>query len=107
VIVCAAAPVHVAARQAAETLPLQLARMRSVLGNRRLGDVLVARGALTPAQRRTLLDLQAARKDGWIRLGELAMAEGYLTEAQLAEALDHRREAAEAPAHAVAAGPVG
>jgi hypothetical protein len=107
VIVCAAAPVHVAARQAAETLPLQLARMRSVLGNRRLGDVLVARGALTAAQRRTLLDLQAARKDGWIRLGELAMAEGYLTEAQLTEALDHRREAAEAPAHAVAAGPVG
>jgi hypothetical protein len=35
------------------------------------------------------------------------MAEGHLTEAQLTEALDHRRETAEAPAQAVVAGPVG
>jgi hypothetical protein len=48
-------------------------------------------GALTAGQRRELLDLQAAREEGWIRLGELAVAEGYLTEEQLAEALDRRR----------------
>jgi cellulose synthase (UDP-forming) len=87
VVVCAAAPVHVAARQAAETLPLQLARMRSVLGNRRLGDTLIARGALTNGQLRNLLGLQARREQGWLRLGELAVQEGYISEAQLTEAL--------------------
>ena len=61
--------------------------MRSVLRNRRLGDVLVARGLLTDRQLRELLDLQATRDAGWLRLGDLAVAEGYLTEADLSAAL--------------------
>jgi hypothetical protein len=89
-LICAAGPVHVAVRRAIEALPVRVARMRSVLANRRLGDVLVARGALTAGQRRALLDLQATREEGWIRLGDLAVAEGYLTEEQLTEALDRR-----------------
>jgi cellulose synthase (UDP-forming) len=87
VLVCAAGPVHVAVRTAADALPLQAARMRSVLGNRRLGDALLAHGALTDRQLRELLDLQATREDGWLRLGELAVLEGYITESQLTEAL--------------------
>jgi hypothetical protein len=87
VLVCAAAPVHVTTRRAADALPLQAARMRSVLGNRRLGDALLATGALTNAELRRLLDLQATREAGWVRLGELAVAEGLITESQLTEAL--------------------
>ena len=86
-VVCAAGPLHVAVRRVVEALPVRLARMRSVLPNRRLGDVLVARGALSDRSLRELLDLQATREQGWVRLGELAVAEGYLTEAQLTEAL--------------------
>jgi len=87
VVVCAAAPLHVAARQAAEALPVRVARVRSVLGNRRVGDVLVARGVLTNRQLRELLDLQATREGGWLRLGDLAVAEGYVSAAQLTQAL--------------------
>jgi hypothetical protein len=87
VVVCTAAPLHVAAQQAAEALPVRLARMRSVLRHRRLGDVLVARGALTNRQLRHLLDLQASRDAGWVRLGDLALEEGYITRSQLAAAL--------------------
>ncbi|MGZ4647587.1 MAG: glycosyltransferase family 2 protein [Blastococcus sp.] len=87
IAVCAAAPLHVATRQAAENLPVRLARVRSVLGNRRVGDVLVARGVLTNRQLRELLDLQATRDAGWLRLGELAVAEGYISAPQLAQAL--------------------
>ena len=81
------APLHVAARQAAEALPVRLARVRSVLGNRRVGDVLVARGVLTNRQLRELLDLQATREAGWLRLGDLAVDEGYVSAAQLTQAL--------------------
>jgi hypothetical protein len=87
VVICAAGPLHVALRRAAEALPLHLARMRSVLGNRRLGEALVAAGALTSAQLRDLLDRQALREEGWLRLGELAVLEGYITEAQLSAVL--------------------
>jgi cellulose synthase (UDP-forming) len=66
---------------------VQLARMRSVLRNRRLGDVLVASGALTDRQLRKLLDLQASREAAWVRLGELAVEEGYISNSQLAAAL--------------------
>ena len=87
IVACAAAPLHVAARQAAEALPVRVARVRSVLGNRRVGDVLVARGVLTNRQLRELLDLQATREGGWLRLGDLAVAEGYVSAAQLTQAL--------------------
>ncbi len=87
IVVCGAAPLHVLAQRIAEALPVRLARMRSVLRNRRLGDVLVARGLLTDRQLRELLDLQATRDAGWLRLGDLAVAEGYLTEADLSAAL--------------------
>jgi hypothetical protein len=65
----------------------QAARMRSVLGNRRLGDALLATGALTNSQLRRLLDLQVTREEGWLRLGELAVLEGFITERQPTEAL--------------------
>ncbi|MGZ4591351.1 MAG: glycosyltransferase family 2 protein [Actinomycetes bacterium] len=85
--ICLIPLLHVAARSLLDALPLRLAAMRSVLRHRRLGDVLVAQGLLTPAQLRQLLDLQATREEGWVRLGELAVAEGYLTSAQLPAAL--------------------
>jgi hypothetical protein len=91
IVVCGAAPLHVVAQRIAEALPVRLARMRSVLRNRRLGDALVARGLLTNRQLRELLDLQASRDAGWLRLGELAVAEGYLSEAQLAAVLGPAR----------------
>ncbi|HEY4605051.1 MAG TPA: hypothetical protein VIH08_12025, partial [Blastococcus sp.] len=72
-----------------------------VTGHRRLGDVLVAQGALTAAQLRTLLDLQASREEGWLRIGELAIVEGYITGTQLARALataDDRPSLATMPA---------
>jgi hypothetical protein len=87
VVVCVAAPLHVAGQRASEALPVRLARMRSVLRNRRLGDVLVARGVLTNRQLRDLLDLQATREAGWMRLGDLAVAEGFLSPADLAAVL--------------------
>ncbi|MBW8766204.1 MAG: glycosyltransferase [Geodermatophilales bacterium] len=83
-LTCLAPLGHVAARSAARILPF---RARSVTGHRRLGDVLVAQGALTAAQLRTLLDLQASREEGWLRIGELAIVEGYITGTQLARAL--------------------
>ena len=43
IVVCGAAPLHVAAQRIAEALPVRLARVRSVLRNRRVGDALVAR----------------------------------------------------------------
>ncbi|WNV76374.1 glycosyltransferase family 2 protein [Geodermatophilus sp. DSM 44513] len=86
-LVCAAPLVHVWSSRVAEVLPVQLARARSVLGNRRVGDVLVARGALSPRQLQQLLDLQATREEAWMRLGDLAVVEGYVTADDLADAL--------------------
>ncbi len=43
----------------------------------------VAQGALTVDQLRELLDLQATRDAGWMRLGDLAVAEGLITPEQL------------------------
>jgi cellulose synthase (UDP-forming) len=58
--------------------------VRSVLPNRRLGDVLVASGALTNRQLRELL---ASREVAWVRPGDLAVEEGYIELSQLAAAL--------------------
>jgi hypothetical protein len=66
-----------------ELRPLRRPRMRPVLRARRLGEVLVAQGALTAGQLRELLDLQATRDAGWLRLGDLAVAEGVITPEQL------------------------
>jgi hypothetical protein len=74
---------HVWLGHALEALPLRLASARPVLRARRIGDVLVAQGALTVDQLRELLDLQATRDAGWIRLGDLAVAEGLITPQQL------------------------
>jgi cellulose synthase (UDP-forming) len=87
IVICLAGPVHVGVMRLVGALPVRLARMRSVLRNRRLGDVLVASGALTNQQLRTLLDLQASREAAWVRLGELALEEGYIDPSQLAAAL--------------------
>ena len=40
-------------------------------------------GALSAGQLRELLDLQATRDAGWLRLGDLAVAEGVITTDQL------------------------
>lgn len=90
-LICLVPLVHVGLRNVTEALPLRLARLRSVLGHRRVGEVLVAQGLLTPAQLRDLLDLQATRDEAWLRLGELAVLEGYLGPDQLADALDSAR----------------
>lgn len=85
--ICLMPLLHVGASRAIEALPMHPVRMRSVLRNRRLGDVLVAQRALTTAQLRELLDLQATREAGWLRIGDLAVVEGYISQAQLTRAL--------------------
>jgi hypothetical protein len=87
ILICLAGPVHVGTMRLLAALPIRLARMRSVLRNRRLGDVLVASGALTNRQLRELLDLQASREAAWVRLGDLALEEGYISRSQLTAAL--------------------
>ena len=84
--------VHVVARNIPPRRCPRLARLRSVLGHRRVGELLVPAG---PAHRRRscagLLDLQATREEAWLRLGELAVPRGYLDGDELAEALDTAR----------------
>jgi hypothetical protein len=87
IVVCTAAPLHVAAQRIAEVLPVRLAWLRSALRHRRVGEILVAEGLLTDRQLRDLLDLQATRDAGWVRLGDLAVANGYLSEGELTAAL--------------------
>ncbi|WP_231558539.1 glycosyltransferase family 2 protein [Modestobacter caceresii] len=101
-VVCFTPVLLVSVNRVAEALPVQLARLRPVLGNRRLGDALVAQGALTPAQLRELLDLQATREAGWLRLGDLAVAEGYISTSQRASAAAQLRPTRGAPATAMA-----
>jgi cellulose synthase (UDP-forming) len=90
-VLCLVPLLHVTVQSAAEALPTRLARLRSVLGHRRVGELLVDQGLLTPAQLRGLLDLQATRDESWLRLGELAVLEGHLDEDELAAALDTAR----------------
>ena len=82
-LVCVAPLVHVGIGRALEQLPIRAAALRPVLRSRRLGELLVAQGALTRDQLRQLLDLQAMRDEGWLRLGDLAVAEGLITPEQL------------------------
>jgi hypothetical protein len=82
-LVCVAPLVHVGIGRALEQLPIRAAALRPVLRSRRLGELLVAQGALTRDQLRQLLDLQAMRDEGWVRLGDLAVAEGLITPEQL------------------------
>lgn len=84
-LICLLPLLHVASSRAADAV--RLLRIRSVLRHRRIGEVLVAQGALTNAQLRELLDLQATSDTAWMRLGDLAVAEGYVTSAELATAL--------------------
>jgi cellulose synthase (UDP-forming) len=86
-LICLVPVAHVVVRNALEALPMRLAWLRSVLGHRRVGEVLVDHGLLTSAQLRALLDLQATREEPWIRLGELAVDEGYLDDRRLQAAL--------------------
>jgi hypothetical protein len=66
----------------AQTLPTV-----SVPAHRRIGEVLVARGLITDAQLRDLLDLQATGDGAWERLGDLAVRQGVITADQLRAAL--------------------
>lgn len=90
--------VHVAGTSALHALPVRRATRRPVVPARRIGEVLVAQGVLTPGQVRLLLDLQATREAGWLRLGDLAVAEGLVTPAQLTRGMvpTPRREFADA-----------
>jgi cellulose synthase (UDP-forming) len=82
-LICLGPPAHVSIGRVLELRPLRRPRMRPVLRARRLGEVLMAQGALTAGQLRELLDLQATRDAGWLRLGDLAVAEGAITPEQL------------------------
>ena len=82
-LICLLPLVHLWVTRASEARPVRRPGLRPVLATRRLGDVLVAQGALTGAQLRELLDLQATRDAGWLRLGDLAVAEGLITPEQL------------------------
>ncbi|MGR7024175.1 glycosyltransferase family 2 protein [Geodermatophilus sp. URMC 62] len=84
-VLCVLPLLHVGSGRVGEAV--RLVRVRSVLRHRRIGEVLVAQGALSNAQLRELLDLQATSDAAWMRLGDLAVAEGHVTSAQLLAAL--------------------
>ncbi|MGY1833878.1 glycosyltransferase family 2 protein [Blastococcus sp. SYSU DS0510] len=84
-LLCSLPLAHVYITRAAEAA--RFARMRPVLPHRRIGEALVARGLLSNAQLRDLLDLQATMDQEWTRLGDLAVSEGYISQAQLSSAL--------------------
>ncbi|MGY1802274.1 glycosyltransferase family 2 protein [Blastococcus sp. SYSU D00922] len=86
-LICLLPLAHVGIARLAEVKVVRPAALRPVMRARRLGDVLVAQGALSPGQLRDLLDLQATRDAGWLRLGDLAVAEGIITPDQLRAAL--------------------
>ena len=86
-LICAVPMAHVAAGRLAASVPALLSRMTPVVRGRRIGQVLVQQGLLSPAQLRSLLDLQATSDAAWMRLGDLAVAEGLVTRAQLAQAV--------------------
>jgi cellulose synthase (UDP-forming) len=85
---------HVTLTGLAQALPVRGVARPPVVPARRIGEVLVAQGVLTHPQLRHLLDLQAAREEGWLPLGELAVLEGLVTPAQVEHGLQHgpRRE---------------
>ena len=78
---------HVVAVAVLHSLPISARTRRPVVPSRRIGEVFVARGLLTEMQLRHLLDLQASREEGWLRLGDLAVAEGMITPRQLQEGM--------------------
>ncbi|WP_448641345.1 glycosyltransferase family 2 protein [Geodermatophilus sp. URMC 63] len=84
-LLCALPLLHVGSGRVGQAV--RLVRIRPVLRHRRIGEVLVAQGALSNAQLRDLLDLQATSDAAWMRLGDLAVAEGHITSAQLEAAL--------------------
>ncbi len=84
-LICLLPLLHVVSSRSADAV--RLARMPSVVRHRRVGELLVAQGALTNAQLRELLDLQVTSDAAWMRLGDLAVAEGYLTPAELVTVL--------------------
>ncbi len=65
---------------------------------RRVGEVLVARGLLTPDQLDALLDEQATADRPWTRLGDLAVESGLVTAAQVTLALRAEEPAPARPA---------
>jgi cellulose synthase (UDP-forming) len=86
-VICFAPLAAVWAGGGLERLPVRSVALRPVVASRRIGEVLVAQGALTEGQLRALLDLQAVRDEGWLRLGDLAVAEGFVTPEQLSQGL--------------------
>lgn len=86
-LICLAPMVHVLGNRLAAALPRLFVRFRPVLGNRRIGQVLVHQGVLSVAQLRQLLDIQATSDASWMRIGDLAVAQGMITRGQLAAAL--------------------
>ncbi len=86
-LICLAPMVQVASSRVAESLPALFVRYQSVLGGRRIGQVLVQQGVITATQLRELLDIQATSDAAWMRLGDLAVAQGMITRVELATAL--------------------
>lgn len=64
---------------------------------RKVGEALVERGVITPAERDTMLQFQRHQRreaptDERFRLGRLLVTKGHITEAQLSAALEYQRE---------------
>lgn len=64
---------------------------------RKVGEALVARGVITPAERDTMLAFQRHQRreaptEERLRLGRILVAEGHISDAQLAEALERQRQ---------------
>jgi cellulose synthase (UDP-forming) len=83
-LICAAPLVQVATTRLTSSVRERRAQRRY---GTRIGQVFVRQEALSVAQLRSLLALQANADGGWTRLGDLAHAHGMVTRAQVASAV--------------------
>lgn len=67
----------------ARTLP----RPYAVVGQRRIGEILVRQRLIGAGQLRELLDLQVSEDRPWQRLGDLAIERGYVSAGQVQAAI--------------------
>jgi len=64
---------------------------------RKIGEALVERGVITPAERDTMLEFQRRQRreaptEDRLRLGRILVSQGYITDLQLKEALEKQRQ---------------
>ena len=67
------------------------------ISGRKIGEALVDRGVITPAERDTMLEFQRHQRreaptEDRLRLGRILVSQGHITDSQLKEALERQRQ---------------